>query len=271
MVRRRDFVEVHVGQFAVHAVDQRAHLAGVDEQRLLAPVAKAALHVDAFVLAQKPQANRNLRAVEKLPRQRDHAVDQVSVDQRFADLAFARLVGRHAAVGQHKAGHAVRREVVDEVLHPRKVGVAFGRHAVLPAHVVVFAEPVGVVEGRVGDHIVGAQIGMQVVPKSVGVFAAKVGLDAAQCEVHHGEAARGRIAFLPVNTDVAELSAMRFDKLLGLHEHAAGAASRVVDAAFVRCEHFDEAAHDAARRIELAAVLAFGAGKAGQKIFVDAA
>ena len=29
--------------------------------------------------------------------------------------------------------------MVDEVLHPGKVGIAFGRHAVLPAHVVVAA------------------------------------------------------------------------------------------------------------------------------------
>jgi hypothetical protein len=39
------------------------------------------------------------------------------------------------------------REVVDEVLHPSEVGVALGRDAVLPAHVVVAAVPVGVVEG----------------------------------------------------------------------------------------------------------------------------
>ena len=34
------------------------------------------------------------------------------------------------AVGQHEAGHAGGREVVDEVLHPGVVGVARGRHAV---------------------------------------------------------------------------------------------------------------------------------------------
>src|SRR4051812_41664836 len=32
---------------------------------------------------------------------------------------------------------------MDEVLHPGEVGVALGREAVLPAHVVVLAEPVG--------------------------------------------------------------------------------------------------------------------------------
>jgi hypothetical protein len=45
----------------------------------------------------------------------------------------------------------------------------------------------------------------------------------------------------------------------------------VVDAAFVGGEHLDEAAHDAGRRVELAAVLALGAGEAGEEVFVDAA
>ena len=43
-----------------------------------------------------------------------------------------------------------------------------------------------------------------------------------------------------------------------LHEHAAGAAGGVVDAAFVGGEHLDEAAHDAGRGVELAAVLGLG-------------
>ena len=48
-----------------------------------------------------------------------------------ADVAFAGAVGGHAAIGQDEAGHAVRREVVDEVLHPSEVGVAFGLDAEL--------------------------------------------------------------------------------------------------------------------------------------------
>ena len=120
---------------------------------LLAAVAAFAV---VLVLRQEPEADGNLRAVEKLAGQRHHAVHEVGLDDGFADVAFAGLIGRHAAVGQHEAGHAVRREVVDEVLHPGEVGVALGRHAVLPAHVVVLAEPVGIVEGRIGEDEVGA-------------------------------------------------------------------------------------------------------------------
>jgi hypothetical protein len=56
-----------------------------------------------------------------------------------------------------------------------------------------------------------------------------------------------------------------------LHEHAAGAAAGIVDAAFVGGEHLDEEADDALRGVELAAFLALGAGELAEEVFVDAA
>ena len=94
MVGAGDLGDVLVGQFAVDAVDQRAQLAGVDEQRLAAPVAEPAV---LLVAGEEPEADRNLRRVEELARQRDHAVDQVGLDDRLADVALARLVRRHAS------------------------------------------------------------------------------------------------------------------------------------------------------------------------------
>lgn len=137
---------------------------------------------------------------------------------------------------------------LDDMSHPGEVGVALRRDAELPAHVVVAAVPVGIVEGRVGEDVVGAQ-----------------------GEVHDGEAAGGGVALLTVDADVADLAAVRFDEFLRRHEHAARALAGVVDAALVRAKHLDEAAHDAERGVELAAVLALGAGEAGEEILVDAA
>ena len=108
--------------------------------------------------------------------------------------------------------------------------------------VVDLAEPVGVVEGRVGEDVVDAE---------VGVFLADVGLDAADGEIHDGEAAGGGVALLAVDGDVAELAAVGFDEFFRLHEHAAGAAGGVADAALVGGEHVDEAAHNAGRGVEL--------------------
>ena len=85
------------------------------------------------------------------------------------------------------------------------------------------------------------------------------------------EPPRRVVALLPVDGDVADPAAVAFDEFLGLHEHAAGAAARVVDAALVGLQHLDQHAHDRARRIELAAALALGAGEAAEEVFVDAA
>ncbi len=60
-------------------------------------------------------------------------------------------------------------------------------------------------------------------------------------------------------------------KLIVCTKSAAGAAAGVVDAAFVGREHLDKAAHDAGRGVELAAVLALGAGEAGEEILIHAA
>jgi hypothetical protein len=57
--------------------------------------------------------------------------------------------------------------MMDDVLHPRKVGVTDGRFAELPAFVVAqaLAAPIGDVERRVGEDEVGFEIGMTVVVK----------------------------------------------------------------------------------------------------------
>ena len=65
--------------------------------------------------------------------------------------------------------------MINEVPHRGEFGVAARGQAELPARVVVFAEPVGVVEGRVGEDVVGAEVGMEVAPEGVGVLGAEVG------------------------------------------------------------------------------------------------
>jgi hypothetical protein len=51
------------------------------------------------------------------------------------------------------------------------------RFAPLPAHVVVFAEPVGVVEGLVGEDVVGAEVRMEIAAEGVGVHRFEAELD----------------------------------------------------------------------------------------------
>ena len=158
------------------------------------------------------------------------------------------------------------------MLHPGEVGVALGRDAVLPADIVVVADPVGVVERRIGQDVIGLEVGVQVAAEGVGVFRAEV---APRCREWPGSSSASRqvvgLRLLAVDGDVADPPAVGLDEFLALHEHAARAAAGVVDAALVRGEHLDQHADDAAGRVELAALLALGAGELGEEIFVDAA
>src|SRR5439155_18402476 len=112
---------------------------------------------------------------------------------------------------------------------------------------------------------------MEIAPEGVRLLFAEIGFDAADGEVHHGEPAGGGVALLTVDADVAELAAVSFDEFFRLHEHAAGPAAGIVNAAFVGREHLDEETHNALRSVELAAFLAFGAGELAEEVFVDAA
>jgi hypothetical protein len=97
-----------------------------------------------------------------------------------------------------------------------------------------------------------------------------LGFDGVDGEVHVREPPRGRIRFLAVDGDVARVAAVGGDELLALDEHATGAAARIVDAAFVRFDHFHQDADDGAGCVELAAELAFGLSEFAEEVFVDA-
>ncbi len=131
MVRVGQSLDLRVGEFPMNAIDQNAQLASINEQRR-AFAAVSFLLLDAskvgatFVSRQEPQAHRNLSAVEQLPGHCHHAVDEVIFDHRFANVAFAGLVGTHAAIGQDEARDAVRCEMMHEVLNPGKLALPFG-------------------------------------------------------------------------------------------------------------------------------------------------
>ena len=83
-------------QLTVGAVHHPTQLAGVDEQDLAPPLAVSAASA---VPGQEPEADGYLRGVEELTGQGHHAVHQVGLDKVLSDLALARLVRRHGAVG----------------------------------------------------------------------------------------------------------------------------------------------------------------------------
>ena len=172
--------------------------------------------------------------------------------------------------------------MVDHVLHPGEVGVSDRRRAVLPAPILPQAStsPVGNVERRIGQNVVGLQIGMPVVVESVSM--GNLALDASDGQVHLGQSPSRVVRFLAVDGDVgpdaprklatvAVAGGVGADELHRLHEHPRGAAAGVVDPALIWLQHFHQQLDDAARRVEFAPLLALGAGELRQKILVDAA
>lgn len=296
-----DFGDFIGGELPVGAVDEGAHVAGIDKEGFAPAVSIAAFVVGCFGAGEEPEAGGYRGGVEELAGQGEHAVHQVGLDQPAADFSFAGGVAGHGPVGQDEAGDALGAQVVDEVLYPGVVGVAAvyvqggavflfahsarrGR-AEGPARIVLdFGEtPVFGVEGRIGEDEIGFEIFMAVVEEGIGP--GDVGVDAANGEVHLGQAEGGVVGFLAVDGDIRLYALWRalaialavtitvavgvgLDEAGGLHEHAAGPAAGVVHPAVVGFEHFHQHAHHALGGVELAAALAFLFGEPGEEVFI---
>ena len=89
-------------------------------------------------------------------------------DQILTNDAFIRLLGRHRTVGKYKTCATVRRQVMDHMLYPGKVGISLGRNAVLPALVFgeSFTTPVRNIEWRIGQDEICFQVGMAIIVES---------------------------------------------------------------------------------------------------------
>ena len=175
-----------------------------------------------LVLGEEPEADRDAGAAEELGRQRDHARDQVGLDDLGADVALAVRLGRHGAVGHDYAGFATGRELRQDVLDPGVVGVGRRWDAVPPARVLDVAAPGLDVEWRVGEDVVHLQVGMLVAGEGVAPAGAEaLVVDAVDGEVHlrHPPGLLDRL--LAEDGDVLGIAVVLVDEPLGLDEHAA--------------------------------------------------
>ena len=163
--------------------------------------------------------------------------------------------------------------MVNHVLHPRKVGVASRRQAILPAHVFLkrTLSPVAEIERRIGKNVICLQRRVLIIIECVGKDIAQVRIQATDGKVHVRHLPRIRVCLLTIDADFAQVSLVALDKLGALYKHTTTSAARVIDSALVRLQYLYKRADNAGRRIELATILALQAGKLLQTVFVGSA
>ena len=246
------------------ASNHRAQIAGVD---------KHGLALLRLVAADKPKTYRNTRTVEQLRRQSHDSLYQVGFDDGLANLSLAATLTRKRTIRQHQTNLSVWSQMVNHVLHPRKVGVASWWQTILPAHIFLkrTLPPVAEVERRIGKNVICLQRRVLVIIECVGKDIAQVRIQATDGKVHVRHLPRIRVCLLTVDTNLAQVSLVALYKLGALYKHTAASAARVINSALVRLQNLYQRADNAGRRIELATILALQAGKLLQTVFVGSA
>ena len=112
---------------------------------------------------------------------------------------------------------------------------------------------------------------MRILKERAAFVPGNVGFDAPDRKVHHCKAPGRVVGLLAVDRDVADFSAVGEHEPLRLYEHPARTAARVKHPPLVRLDHLDKEPDHRARRVKLAAGLAFGIGEPPKEVFVNAA
>ena len=222
---------------------------------------------------QKPEGGRYLGIEEKLGGQIDNAINKVAVGYHgFPDIAFAAAFAGEGTFGKHYSGNAVRCKVKDEVLQPCEVGIACLWNTVFPAAIAteLFTAPVAVVEGRIGYNVISFEVFMGVVEKGAFVVPFDLGaVDTANSEVNLCQTPSGLVALLTVDRDILYTALMLGNKSFGLHKHTTGTTTGIQNPAFVGFKHCYKQFNNAAWRVELPALLAFGESEFAEEVFED--
>ena len=257
---------------AVGAVDLPVDVAGVDEEH------RVGARRLRFALVEEPQRAGQRDGVEHVRADGDHHVHGAASMSCLPDLLLGGA-GVGGGVGHDEAGAALFVQRGVEELNPEVVGVVGARQAEgkAAARADRVLEPLLVhgvdVERRIGEDEVELAGGVvRVVVVAVDVAAvADVAFEAVDGEVHAAQAT-GLVDLLDaVDGEFGGgILLVLLHEARALHEHAARAAGGVEDAPVEGLDDLDEQPDDAARRVELAALLPLGAGELAEEVFVDA-
>ena len=101
-------------------------------------------------------------------------------------------------------------EFVSKVLKPGIIGITRRRYAVFPAAVVaqVFAAPIAYIKRRIGQDKIKFNIFVFKFVIQKGIAQLQLGINAADGEVHSGQAQGRGVRFLPVNRNILDITLM---------------------------------------------------------------
>src|SRR5699024_9118514 len=99
----------------------------------------------------------------------------------------------------------------------------------------------------------------------------KIEVNPPNSHIHSCQSPGSRVAFLSINRNLTNLSAVLFNKVFTLHKKSAGTHSGVIHAAFEGLQHTNHQFYDTFRRIVLPAFFAFGQRKLTKEVFIDMA
>ena len=189
-----------------------------------------------LVFIEKPNRHGNLCSIEQLRRHSDNTIHQISLYQFTPNLALTATLARQRAVGQHNARTSRRGKVVDDMLNPRKVGIAIGRCTVFPTHIIrqLIRPPIAQIERRIGHHEIGLQSRMAIIEKGIRIISPEIGLDTANRQVHLRHFPCRRIGILTINRYIIDISRVTLDELCRLYKHTTRTAARIVNTTFIR-------------------------------------
>src|SRR5437867_2676188 len=127
--------------------------------------------------------------------------------------------------------------MMNEMLHPGKVGISFRWDPKLPSHIILkkLTAPIAIIERWIGEDEICPQVLVLVIQEtSLIVPFHQVRLYSSYGQIHLAQPPSCLIAFLTVNGDISDLSSVSFNEFLALDEHPSRAAARVEDSSLVR-------------------------------------
>ena len=134
------------------------------------------------------------------------------------------------------------------MLDPRIVSISGRRQTISPTNIIfeLILPPVGEVERRICHNKVGFQGLVQIVEKCISVILSEICINTTDSHIHLSHFPCIGIGFLPVNRDIAPVSAVSLNKFRPLYEHTARTAARIIYTAVLkRTQYLNKCTHHA--------------------------